>query len=242
MMWRVLVLALGLLCFCVWGSVRGDDVDLTDSDESELLPDEEENASSTGDEGNPIVSSIALLLTSLAIFALGFMLKRWYSKSRHALTDNTQPSRKPQTEAEFERQMMMQMGIRPGDLAELERSSRGTPATVSSETQPRENAGRGVPAPIEPLPAIRAIIERLRAARLVDETESVVPAGVELPGGWFVTMRSRKRIALVSCTISLDRIFAHIRTIDYVILVREDGSALTCRALSEFLADSILPN
>lgn len=120
-----------------------------------------------------------------------------------------------------------------------------SPVSTGSAPSEKPDSRGGAPAPPSPDSSadnrMEEVIRKLEIAGLLDIREGALDLGAGRPPARLLQLRNGKTGAVFPPGTPLDLIASHSRTVDFLFAVREDGSALCCRSLSDFIADHVFP-
>ncbi|MBN1867159.1 hypothetical protein JW916_07675 [Candidatus Sumerlaeota bacterium] len=195
-----------------------------------------------GSDGFATYAFVSIGMTA-AMLCLGLVLMRALTSHRKELTRPTS-RRTSLTENQFERQILTELGVAPGSTPLPAPAPReAVPRAANRSDKPDPPAAALVPdsalrGSLEMGDSVLAAVERMRAANLVSD-ETPTPVGAEIPGACILRLRSGKRVLVAPSDTALDRVFTMTNLCDSVVLARDDGSAILCRSLAEFIAESV---
>jgi hypothetical protein len=171
----------------------------------------------------------------------------------------------------FERSVLRSLGMGPGRETPAESLPPASPVPPPSvpargarlaAPQDRERQGQSLGALLEPplqaaspppdaaasclaggLPKeIQSALDRLETAGLLADAEGPVHLGASLPPGYQFRLKNGKRLLALPSETPLEVITAQGKLVDYVLVARENRSALICQSLSDFIAGNLFPN
>jgi hypothetical protein len=89
---------------------------------------------------------------------------------------------------------------------------------------------------------IQSALDRLAAAGLLADAEGPVHLGASLPPAYQFRLKNGKRLLALPAETPLEVITAQGKLADYLLVARENRSALICQSLSDFIAGNLFPD
>jgi len=89
---------------------------------------------------------------------------------------------------------------------------------------------------------IQSALDRLAAAGLLADAEGPVHLDANLPPAYQFRLKNGKRLLALPAETPLEVIAAQGKLADYLLVARENRSALICQSLSDFIAGNLFPD
>lgn len=195
------------------------------------------------------MKDLEYLLPSLAMVALmGFLSGAavYWVVRQVKRQQETRKAGEEEAARRFEQSVLRSLGVNPegGNPRESPPSDdlgppRAEPPVPAASPPPDAVASRlagGLPKEIQ------SALDRLAAAGLLADAEGPVHLGASLPPGYQFRLKNGKRLLALPAETPLEVIAAQGKLVDYLLVARENRSALICQSLSDFIAGNLFPD